>query len=602
MDLFKNPFHILGATTRDNRHRIIELAEERSLLSDADACMEARAILINPRRRISAEVAWLPGIDPSFYGLLFRYLESPNEELPSITMAPIASANLRATKLARHPGLSSSDIVEWVLTIAQVSESINSETVCAILNADRSVSGFPEITDLSTLDDAIRNHKRCYSQIATSVLENLAVNARARVMTSLLETTTSNGRYQCPTLIRDLIPAYEGSVQDSLEQLERTIEAQDERLRSMADTNRPDTMLSPIVDQLLESLREWDALVQPIQLSRQSTGQRHDASSEMARRFRQLAADLFREYRQPDFSRRILNTLRSVFSEVPEIVEQINEDLNALEEQARLVETMEEFGNINAQVEQLREASDARQSDDILLPLVNQLIQSVRSWDTTQPVDANSVVVFTVREVALHLCNQHQKLDFAIQITNALIEVFNTNSVGAEVVTRLIEDRTTLVGMRSFEKIKTQVEKLKAAADARHPDYTLTPMVNQLIQSVRSWDTTQPVDANSVVAFTVREVALHLCNQHQKLDFAIQITNALIGIFRGVYGMDEVNNRLSEDISTLTNMSEQRRRQKQDRPEDRGPSGCLTDRIIGYAVVFGIGGILALIGSLMESC
>ncbi|MDE0400746.1 MAG: hypothetical protein OXL96_23370 [Candidatus Poribacteria bacterium] len=602
MDLFKNPFHILGATTRDNRHRIMELAEERSLLSDADACMEAQSILITPRRRISAEVAWLPGVDPSFYGLLFRYLESPDEALPNITMAPIASANLRATKLSRHPGLSSSDIVEWILTIAQTSESINSETVCAILNKDRGASRLPEITDLATVDDAIRNQKRYYSETLTFVLENLSVNARARAMTSLLETTTSNGRYQCPTLIKDLIPAYQRSVQDSLEQHERILQAQDAQLRAMTDAQHPDTTLSRIVDQLLESLQEWDTLVQPIQLSSQSTGQRHDVSFEMARRFRQLAADLFMEYRRPDFSRRILSTLKDVFSEVPEIAEQINEDSNALEEQARLVETVEEFENINTQVEQLKEAADARQSDDTLSPLVNQLIQSVRSWDTTQPVDANSVVAFTVREVALHLCNEHQKLDFAIQITNALIDVFNTSSVSAEVVTRLTEDRTTLVGMRSFENIKTQVEQLKTAADARHPDYTLTPMVNRLIQSVRSWDTTQPIDANNTVAIIVRNIALHLWNEHSKLDFAIRIMNALIGVFRGVYGMDEINNRLSEDISTLTNISEQRRRQKQYRSEDRGLSGCLMDRIIGYAVVFGIGGILVLIGSLMESC
>ena len=597
MDLLKNPFHILGATTRDNRHSIIELAEEQSLLSDADACMEAQSILITPRRRISAEVAWLPGVDPSFYGLLFRYLESPDEALPNITMAPIASANLRATKLSRHPGLSSSDIVEWILTIAQVSETINSETVCPVLNGDRRVSSFPEITDMSTLDDAIRNQKHYYSQTATSVLENRSVDVRARVMTSLLETTTSNGRYQCPTLIKDLMPAYQRSVQGSLEQHERILEAQDAQLRTMADAQHPDTTLSAIVDQLLESLQEWDTLVQPIQLSRQSTGQRQDASSEMARRFRQLAADLFGEYRRPDFSRRILNTLREVFSEVPEIVEQIDddlEDLRELEEQTRLVEIMERFEEINTQAERLREASDARQSDDILSPLVNQLIQSVRSWDTTQSVDANSGVAFTIREIALHLCNEHQQLDFAIQITNALIDVFNASSVGAEVVTRLTEDRTTLVGMRSFENINTQVEQLRAASDARHPDSTLTPMVNRLIQSIRSWDTTtQPVDANNAVAIIGRNIALHLWNEHQQLDFAIQITNALIGVFQGVYGMDEVNNRLRADIAALVVMDMQRK-QATYQQQQRGGPGCLLQIVI-FAVV-------GIIVALLQGC
>lgn len=592
MDLFKNPFYILGATLRDDRYRIIELAEERSLLSDADACMEARAILTNPRRRISAEVAWLPGVDPSFYGLLFRYLESPNEELPNITMVPIASANLRTTKLSRHPGLSSSDIVEWILEITHKSETIQPEEVRQVLNNDRNVARFSEAAE-EDVDNEIRNQKRYYSQTATSVLENLSVNARARAMTLLLETVTNNGRYQCPILIKDLIPAYQRSVQDSLEQHERIIEAQDAQLRAMADAQHPDTTLSPIVDQLLESLQEWDTLAQPIQLSRQSTGQRHEASSEMARRFRQLAADLFREYRQPDFSRRILSTLRDVFSEVPETSEQIAEDLNALEEQARLVEIMERFEDINTQAERLTEASDARQSDDILSPMVNQLIQSVRSWDTTQSVDANSGVAFTVREVSLHLCNEHEKLDFAIQITNALIEVFNTSSVGAEVVTRLTEDRTTLVGMRSFENINAQVEKLKEAADAYQPNHTLTPLVNQLIQSVRSWDTTQSVDANNAVAIIVRNIALHLWNQHEKLDFALQITTALIGVFQGVYGMDEVNNRLSQDRTTLSAMNIQRR-QVIEQPSKGEGTGCL------WTIAIFV--VLAIIGALSEGC
>ena len=447
MDLFKNPFYTLGATPRDDKYKIIELAEERSLLSDANEYREAKDILITPRRRASAEVAWLPGVDPSFYGLLFRYLESANEELPNITMAPIASANLRATKLSKHPGLSSSDIVEWILEITHKSEVIQPAEVREVLNDDRSVARFSEAAE-PDVDDAIRNQKRYYSETATSVLENLSVNARARVMTLLLETTTSNGRYQCPMLIKNLIPAYQLSVQESLEQKKRIIEAQDERFRAMADVENPDTVLSPIVDQLLESLQEWDTLVQPIQLSRQSTGQRHDVSFEMARRFRQLAADLFFTHRKPDFSRKILNTLEGVFSEVPEIVEQIVEDLNALETQARLVESMEEFENINAQVEQLKAASDARQSDYTLSPMVNQLIQSVESWNTTtQPVTANNAVAITVRNIALHLWNEHQELDFAIQITNALIGVFQGVYGMDEVNNRLSEDRTTLAAM-----------------------------------------------------------------------------------------------------------------------------------------------------------
>ena len=454
MDLLKNPFHILGATTRDNRQRVMELEEEQGLLSDADECRAARDTLINPRKRISAEVAWLPGVDPGTSTEVLRHLDTPNQNLLNITRVPhIARANLLITGVSRLPNLPSSRIVEWILAIAHTSEAINSETVRAILNEDRRVSGFPEITDISAIDDEIRKQKNCYRRVLTSVLGSLSVPEQASVLTIAIETSTGNGSSQSPVLIEDLIRSYESGVQDSLEQHQRIIEAQDEQLRAMADARNPDTTLSPIVDQLLESLREWDTLAQPIQLSRRSTGQRHDASFEMARRFRHLAADLFIEYRRPDFSRRILNTLRDVFSEVPEIVEQIVEDSNVLEEQARLVESMEEFENINAQVEELRAASDARQPDYTLTPMVNQLIQTVNSWNTsTQPVEANEAVAFTVRSIALHLWNEHKKLDFAIQIINALISVFQGVNGMAEVNNRLNEDLMALYEIKQQQQ------------------------------------------------------------------------------------------------------------------------------------------------------
>ena len=62
MDLFETPFYILRATPRDNRQRIVELAEERSLVLDPDVCNKARADLLHPKKRIAAEVGWLLGV------------------------------------------------------------------------------------------------------------------------------------------------------------------------------------------------------------------------------------------------------------------------------------------------------------------------------------------------------------------------------------------------------------------------------------------------------------------------------------------------------------------------------------------------------------
>ncbi|MCY3549963.1 MAG: hypothetical protein OXH39_05835 [Candidatus Poribacteria bacterium] len=596
--------------------------------------MEAQSILTNPRRRISAEVAWLPGINQiltnGFLNLLERsaelrmelfhklitFMENVNETgyeqslFGNEKLIPLSRANLFAAGLSRVHDHLPDDIgqwsgyiyrssppttVQWILEIAKAFDGIEMKELCITINEERRESGFPEITNLSIIEDELQNRRHYYQQVINLALKDLSIWELAKAVTIGIKTATSNGEKHGPILIDDLVIWYENHIQGSIENVELKINIHIEDIRSRAVAKQTDSNLGFIINELIRTVKEWNVLAQPIQVSKKSRGERHNASFEMVGRFNDLAAALFFEYRKPDFSRKILNTLKDIFSEVPEIVEQIVEILRELETQIGLVIAIESFENIKAQVEQLKEASDAKQSDYTLTPMVNQLIQSVKSWDTaTQPVEANSGVAFTVREVALHLCNKHRKIDFAIQITNALIGVFNANSVGVEVVTRLTEDKAALVAMKNFENINTQVEQLKEASDAKQSDYTLSPMVNQLIQSVKSWNTTaQTVDANNGVAFTVRNIALHLWNEHQKLDFAIQITNALIGVFKGVYGMDEVNNRLKEDIMTLYAMNIQRRRTIEP-PQKRGGTGCLLQIVI-FA-------ILALIAAFSQGC
>ena len=101
MDLLQNPFHILNASPRDDRRRIMGLADERSLLVDSNECMQARSDLVNPRKRLSAEVGWLLGIGPKRVGDVLSLLESSPADLLGLDKLPsIARANLLASGIA----------------------------------------------------------------------------------------------------------------------------------------------------------------------------------------------------------------------------------------------------------------------------------------------------------------------------------------------------------------------------------------------------------------------------------------------------------------------------------------------------------------------
>ena len=405
MDLLQNPFYILTATQQDDRRRIMELTEERGLLSDADKCIAAQTKLVNPRTRISAEVAWLPGcVSERVYDLLMLLESSAgnhlgNDETTSIApvdslasalsrlpyakkynvadkvlellkpsmrsfiqenslnsfktnnlmelgkflgidkLTPIARANLLAARMSRLPDYTPDGIAKWILAIAQAFEAINPIEVHATLNEERKVSGFPEITDLSTIELEIRNRRLYYQQVIKSTLKNiLTAKARVRSVTtvlSIVKTATDSGKNSWPILIEATVDSYEIEAQTSLGTVEKNIETQDKKIRIAAEMEEPDTIFASMVDEFIETVRDWGIIAAPIQLNKNRQGLRHNASHDIADRVRQLAIHLFNEYDKLDFSQKILNVLQEVFTGIPAIAGHITADLETLNKIAK---------------------------------------------------------------------------------------------------------------------------------------------------------------------------------------------------------------------------------------------------------------------------
>jgi len=343
MDLLENPFYILTASPRDNRRRIMELADERSLLLDSSKCMEARSDLTNPRKRLTAEIAWLPGIGPKRAGELLLLLESSPTDLLAVDKLPsIARANLLAAGLARLADYNANDIVKWIFELAYTFEDINPEELSLIINEDRVVSGFPEVTDLSAVEAEIQERRRYYRKVIKSALNNLSAKELVEAVTVAVESATDNGEEPGPVIIDDLVDSYEVEAQGFLEKEEANINALVERLWAAVDAERPDAVLAPMVNQLIQVVKNWDNVAQPIQVSAKSRGLDHDASRRVAGLVRNLAIHMFNEHGKLDLSKQLTNMLQEVFAEVGEVAERTAEDADALEDiveqRARLIE------------------------------------------------------------------------------------------------------------------------------------------------------------------------------------------------------------------------------------------------------------------------
>src|ERR1700722_2011232 len=140
-ELNSNPFHVLGATPRDDRHRILELAEERSLTADADVCRQARADLMNPRNRLAAELAWLPEPAP---------LEG-EEELPAMVHANLSAARWDSLNPDEPPA----GVAAFLCETADILRRVSVAAVLRDINSDRAVSGFPGIASERQLQEEL---------------------------------------------------------------------------------------------------------------------------------------------------------------------------------------------------------------------------------------------------------------------------------------------------------------------------------------------------------------------------------------------------------------------------------------------------------------
>ena len=328
--LHQSPFAILGVTTRDDRRRIVELAEEKSLELDHEVCQKARSDLTNPRNRLSVEMAWLPGVSPRKASqLLDNLVHNPMAIREESGLPTLAHLNLLAAAFEAVDGEhDADDLAEFIMETAYLAEELSPEDVLRDLNEDRAVSGFPEVRALDQIEAELNERKRYYRIAIKDALDRLPPMTLIQVMTEAVDGVTSGGEDHAPGLVDDLVDSYEVETQGILQKEAENVHKLIKVAREHADSG--EAAVKPYVDKLDVVARNWDKIAQPIQLSSKARGIDHEASRHLAYEIRSLAIDLFNKHDMLAQSQRLTGLIRELFSEVPEIADRVEEDADAL--------------------------------------------------------------------------------------------------------------------------------------------------------------------------------------------------------------------------------------------------------------------------------
>jgi len=328
--LHQAPFAVLGVTTRDDRRRIIELAEERSLDLDHDICQKARSDLTNPRTRLSAEIAWLPGVSPRKASqLLDSLLDNPMAMRGESSLPTLAHLNLLASAFesvgAEHD---MGDLAEFIQEMAFLVEDLSADEVLRDINEDRTVSGFPQLTSCEQIEVELTERKRHYRNVIKDALDRLRPTTLVRVMIDTVDGATASGEEHAPWLVDDLVDSYEVETHDVLQKEAENVHKLIKAVRDSAPSG--EAAVKPYVEKLCAVASNWDMIAQPIQLSAKARGIDHGASIDLAWEIRGLAIDLFNNHSLLTQAQRLTNLLQKLFSEVPDVSERVTDDANAL--------------------------------------------------------------------------------------------------------------------------------------------------------------------------------------------------------------------------------------------------------------------------------
>lgn len=329
--LHRNPFWVLGATVRDDRKRIVELADARALADEAGDVQKARAELTKPRSRLSAEVAWLPGLSPRRAQKLIDDVASGRAKLhmedglPLLAHANLAAAAFEIMTERTEPKA----FAALVMEMAEVVDELDVDDIMRDINEDRAVSGFPEVTSAEAIEAELVERRRHYRTAIKDALNRLPAASIVTVMDEVVTDSTLDGSHPAYGLVDELVDGYEVETQDFLQKEAENVTKLIEAARRAAAGS--EAVVKPLVDNLERVVRNWVSVAHPIQVSAKGRGTSHEASKMLAREIRSLGIDLFNEHDQLAATNRITALLKELFEHVPEFAEQVEEDAQALQ-------------------------------------------------------------------------------------------------------------------------------------------------------------------------------------------------------------------------------------------------------------------------------
>lgn len=423
MNLQNNPFYILKISCAAGRRDIMTAAEEMGFFFDPAVCAEAQNALINPGKRLEAELEWFPEVDESVLTQIQSAIEN-QEPIPTDGLTALSRFNATLYNFSISEESNVFEIGYDIIDLDDQFASLDPTMVTECINRNHAIAKIGEVTE-QEIQDKLNRKRDSIRKTIGERLSALDENDYVSFITLLAEKCGYQTEHGAGSILLDIIDQYEVRMQTK-------IEAKTEEVRSAIKQIRE----SPVDDSfslqlkikaLIAHVKEWDKLAQPLQLKSQASGMPHQISIDLGYEIRGLALFLHNEKSKTDEALTITEAMKGVFAELGNLSDQFNADADALKEQLKDGKDAPKIWAEIQHFQKYAESSEAWYSIDRLLQRISDLNQMIKSSDLSVEgkTKARETVYYISRGVCLKLHNEIKLTYSASKLADGLYRLFS---------------------------------------------------------------------------------------------------------------------------------------------------------------------------------
>ena len=318
LDLRTSPFYVLGVSPRDDR-TTIEDAKETAIsdgrLSETEA-LRLQQLLMAPRPRLGAELAWLLGVAPNRARKLIDEVSPTVEDaagLPQLAAANMAAHRCAQNLVPAHPDL----------LVSFYARNEEDETL-SLLNPERRTSGFPEVPR-ELIHEALQ--ELMHAHTAALIVFITGQPNPGRALLEILQKHFIDGSNVISFLdelvdrfdewAADPIRYFEGAISETLDRIQKGPASLDEPLRAFS-----------------LAIERWSSVAAPRQFIMARRHLRDPRTEKLLPKIRSVCLHLHNELADPWTPLAITKAAAPAFEGSPDHIQLLRADIQTLEELA----------------------------------------------------------------------------------------------------------------------------------------------------------------------------------------------------------------------------------------------------------------------------